>query len=102
GRFAAAPDGAGLSAAFGESFGQIGGAGAFGEPGRIADSGVHGDGNGQRAAGDQIVDDGGDGVDADVAIEAFAGEVQHDVGDEIFGAQSFFDVGEIVIGGFEQ
>ena len=103
GGFAAAPDGVGLAAAFGEAFGEVvGAAGEGGEPGGVADGGVHRDGEGQGAGRYKIVDDGGDGVDADVAVEALAGEAEHGVGDEVLGAEPFFDVGEVFGRGFEE
>ena len=72
------------------------------KPSGVTNGRVHRHRNRQRAGGDQIVDDGGDRVDADVGIVALAGQFQHGVGDEILGAQSLFDVGEEFIGGFDE
>ena len=63
---------------------------------------MHGNGDGEGAGGDQVVDDGGDGVEADVGVIALAGQLEHGVGDEVFGAETFFDVGEVAVVGFEE
>ena len=47
---------------------------------------------------DKIVDDRGDGVDADVGVIALAGEFEHGIGDQVFGSEAFFDVGEEFVG----
>src|SRR5690606_25792895 len=103
GGFAAAPDSASAAAAFGETGGEVACAVLVLEPRGIADSRVHGDRDGEGAAGDEVVDDGGDGVDADgVVVVAFAGELLDGIGDQVLGAEALFDVGEVFDGCFEE
>ena len=73
-----------------------------GEPGRVADGRVHGDGDGQRPRGHQVVDDGRDGVDADVAVKAPARQPQHRVGDQVLRPQPFLDVRQVLVRRLDQ
>jgi len=61
---------------------------------------VHRDRDGQGAARDDVVDDGRDGVDADLAVPGLARGGGNGVSDEVLGAESFFDVREVMIGRF--
>ena len=102
GRLAAAPDRAGLAAALGPAGDERLHAGGVGEPGGLADGGVHGDGDRQGAAGHEVVDDGGDGINRDGVVKVFAGLRIDGVGDEILGAEALLDVGEEVVGGLHE
>ena len=63
---------------------------------------MHRDGDGESAAGDEVVDHGGDGIDGDFAVEALAGLGVDGVGHEVLGAEAFLDVGEEVVGGLDE
>jgi len=74
----------------------------IGKPIRVPHRGVHGDGDRQCPARDQVIDDCGDGIDRDLAIETFARRRIHRIGHEILCAQAFLDVGKKMILGFDQ
>jgi hypothetical protein len=102
GGLAPAPDGAGLPAALGPAVDQRLHARRVGEPRRLAHGGVHRHGYRQRAAGDEVVDDGGDGIDGDLAVEVPARLRVDGVGHEVLGAEALLDVREVVVGGLDQ
>jgi len=56
----------------------------------------------QRAAGDEVVDDGRHGIDADLAVETFPGLRVHRIGHEILGAKPLLDVREVMIRRLDQ
>ena len=63
---------------------------------------MHRDRDRERAASHEVIDDGGDGIDGDFAIETFARLRVDRVGHEVLGAETFLDVREVVILGLDQ
>ena len=101
-RLAAAPDRPAGAARLGEPGGEVLRPSGVREPFPVTDRRVHRDGDGQGAGGDQVVDHRRDGVDADVPVEAAAGELLHRVRDEVLRAEALFDVGEVFVGRLDE
>ncbi len=101
-RLATAPDRARELAALGEARDEAVGALLIGEPRRVADGRVHRDGHRERAAGDEVVDDGGDEIDADFAVEGAAGRGIDGVGHEVLCAEALLDVREKMVPGLDE
>ena len=101
-RLAATPDRARLAAALGPAVHQRLHARRVGKPIRLPHRRVHGHRDRQRAAGHQIVDDGGHRVDGNLAVKVLAGLGVDRIGHQIFGAQAFFHMGQKVVVGLHQ